>query len=178
MLVTRLGRVFLLGIAGGFSFIAPSHGAGDVERGARASRACMACHSFTPGRHLTGPSLAAVWGRRAGTAAGFGRYSEALKRSEIVWNEKTLDAWLRNPAALIPGNAMLFDGIPDAGTRDDLLAYLQAVSEGRVSAPECALPNLKRVDASSQVAAIRYCGDAYRVLTGDEIGRASCRERV
>lgn len=167
MVVTSLGRIALLVIAGGFSFIAPSHGAGDVERGARVSRSCMACHSFAPGRHLTGPSLAGVWDRRAGSAAGFGRYSDALKRSKLVWNEKTLDAWLRNPAALIPGNAMLFDGIPDPGTRDDLVAYLQAVSKGRASAPESGLPNLKRVDASSQVTAIRYCGDAYRVLTGD-----------
>jgi len=167
MVVTSLVRFALLAIAGGFSFITPSRGAGDVERGAQASRSCMACHSFAPGRHMTGPSLAGVWGRRAGTSAGFGRYSDALKRSELVWNEKNLDAWLRKPAALIPGNAMLFEGIPDPGTRADLLAYLQAVSEGRASASERGLPNLKRVDASSQVTAIRYCGDAYRVLTGD-----------
>ncbi|UUZ68982.1 c-type cytochrome [Polaromonas sp. P2-4] len=130
MALASFGRIVLLGLAGGVSFVAPSHGAGDVERGARASRSCMACHSFAPGRHLTGPSLAGMWGRRAGTATGFGRYSDALKRSEIVWNEKTLDGWLRNPAALIPDNTMLFDGIPDPGTRADLLAYLQAVSEG------------------------------------------------
>ena len=167
MRLASFSRIVLLGLAGGFSFVAPSHAAGDVERGARASRSCMACHSFAPGRHMTGPSLAGVWGRRAGTAAGFGRYSDALKRSKIVWNEKTMDGWLRNPAALIPDNTMLFDGIPDPGTRADLLAYLQAVTEGRASAPERALPNLKRVDASSQVIAIRYCGDAYRVLTGD-----------
>lgn len=167
MALTNFSRIVLLGIAGGFSFVAPSHGAGDVQRGAQASRSCMACHSFSPGRHMTGPSLAGVWGRRAGTAAGFGRYSDALKRSEFTWNEKTLDAWLRSPAALIPGNAMLFDGIPDPNTRADLLAYLQAVSEGRASAPERGLPNLKRAEASGQVTAIRYCGDAYRVLTGD-----------
>jgi len=167
MVVTSLSRIALLAIAGGFSFIAPSHGAGDVERGAQAARTCMACHSFAPGRHLTGPSLAGVWGRRAGSAAGFGRYSDALKRSELAWNEKTLDAWLRNPAALIPGNAMLFDGIPDAGTRNDLVAYLQAVSGGRVVPPAPGLPNLKRVVASSQVTSISFCGDAYRVLTGD-----------
>uniref|UniRef100_UPI002FCABC59 c-type cytochrome n=1 Tax=Devosia sp. TaxID=1871048 RepID=UPI002FCABC59 len=162
----RFGFIVLLGLTGS-SFVAPSHGAGDVERGAQASRSCMACHSFSPGRHMTGPSLAGVWGRRAGTAAGFGRYSDVLKRSELVWNEKNLDAWLRKPATLIPGNAMLFEGIPDPGTRADLLAYLQAVSGGRASAPERGLPNLKRADASSQVTAIRYCGDAYRVLTGD-----------
>ena len=44
---------------------------------ARAARACMACHSFAPARHMTGPSLAGVWGRKAGTVDGFGRYSSA-----------------------------------------------------------------------------------------------------
>ncbi len=167
MTLASVVRAVLLGVAWGFSWVAASHGAADIERGARASRACMACHSFAPGRHLTGPSLAGVWSSRAGTAAGFGRYSPALKRSELVWNEKTLDAWLRDPAALIPGNTMQFAGIPEPGTRADLLAYLRAVSEGRVSAPERALPNLKRADAAREVTAIRYCGDAYRVLTGD-----------
>ncbi len=171
MSTSSFGRTILcLGVATGFSFVSPARGAGDIERGALASRACMACHSFAPGRHLTGPSLADLWGRRAGTAAGFSRYSAALKRSELVWNAQTLDAWLRNPAAVIPGNTMLFDGISQAGTRADLLAYLQAVSEGRVSPPDRRPANLKLADASRQVASIRYCRDAYRVATAD--GRA------
>jgi cytochrome c len=167
MATFSFGRIVFLGVATSFSFVSPSHGAGDIERGALASRTCMACHSFAPGRHLTGPSLADVWGRRAGTAAGFRRYSDALQRSELVWNAETLDAWLRNPATVIPGNTMLFDGIAQAGVRADLLAYLRAVSEGRVSAPDRRPPNLKLADASRQVASIRYCGDAYRVVTAD-----------
>ena len=145
----------------------PSHAAGDVGNGARASRACMSCHSFAPGRHMTGPSLAGVWGRKAGTAEGFGRYSDALKQSGIVWNEKNLDAWLKNPPAMIPGNAMVFGGIGDERARADLLAYLQAASEGRVTVPNRGLPNLKLADVADQVTAIRHCGDAYRVTTGD-----------
>lgn len=168
MSASIFGRTILcLGAATGFSFVSPVHGAGDIERGALASRACMACHSFAPGRHLTGPSLADVWGRRAGTAAGFSRYSNALKRSELVWNAQTLDAWLRNPAAVVPSNTMQFNGISQAGMRADLLAYLQAVSEGRVSPPDRRAPNLKLVDTSRQVTAVRYCGDTYRVVTAD-----------
>ncbi|MGH8864237.1 MAG: c-type cytochrome [Burkholderiales bacterium] len=148
-------------------FGARAHAAGDIDRGARAARACMACHSFAPGRHMTGPSLAAVWGRKAGAAEGFARYSDALKRSGVVWDRQHLDAWLTNPASVIPGNAMVFGGIGDADTRADVLAYLQAVSEGRVSVPDRALPNLKTAAAKAQVSAIRYCGDAYRVTTGD-----------
>jgi len=165
--VQRFGSNVLWGIAGAFLFGAPSHAAGDVERGAQGARACMACHSFAPGQHMTGPSLAGVWGRQAGTADGFGRYSDAVKRSAIVWDKQTLDAWLRNPSALIPGNAMVFDGIADPRTRGDLPAYLQAVSEGRALAQVQRLPNLKIVDVARQVSAIRYCGDAYRVVTGD-----------
>lgn len=145
------------------AFGAPAHGEGDLVRGAQAARVCMECHSFVPGRHMTGPSLAGVWGRKAGTAAGFARYSDALKRSDLVWDERHLDAWLTNPAGVIPGNAMDFPGIADARTRADLLAYLKAVSTGRVSAPDRGLPNLKEADAASQVTAIRFCGDTYRL---------------
>jgi cytochrome c len=167
MIRARFSRFVLWGIAGAFAFGASSHAAGDIERGAQAARACMVCHSFAPGHHLTGPSLAGVWGRKAGTADGFGRYSDALKRAGNVWDEQNLDAWLKNPSAMVPGNAMVFDGIADPRTRAGLLAYLRAVSEDRVSVPYQGLPNLKRVDAAEQVTAIRYCGDAYRVVTGD-----------
>lgn len=149
------------------AFGAPAHGEGDLVRGAQAARACMECHSFAPGRHMTGPSLASVWGRKAGTAAGFARYSDALKRSGLVWDERHLDEWLTNPAAAVPGNVMDFPGIADARTRADLLAYLKLVSSGRVSAPDRGLPNLKKADAASQVTAIRYCGDTYRLTTAD-----------
>jgi cytochrome c len=149
------------------AFGAPAHAEGDLVRGAQAARDCMACHSFAPGRHMTGPSLADVWGRKAGTAAGFARYSDALKRSDLIWDKRHLDAWLKNPAALVPGNAMDFPGIADARTRTDLLAYLEAVSSGRVSAPDRRLPNLKEAGADSQLTAIRYCGDTYRLTTAD-----------
>ena len=156
----------LLGMAC-FAYFSTAHAAGDVERGAAASRNCLACHSFAPGRHLTGPSVASAWGRRGGTAPGFARYSDAMKRSDVVRNDKSLDAWLQNPAALIPGNTMPFGGIADPGMRAGLIAYLQAVSEGRVKVPDRGPPDLKRADASRQVSSVRHCGDAYRVATGD-----------
>lgn len=71
---------------------APAHGAGEAARGATLFRACMACHSTAPGVHLTGPSLANIWGHDAGTVAGFSRYSDAMKRAKVVWNETTLDS--------------------------------------------------------------------------------------
>lgn len=89
------------------------------------------------------------------------------ERSGLVWDIRNLDAWLKNPAALVPGNAMGFPGIADARTRADLVAYLEAVSAGRVSAPDRGLRNLKDLDAESRVTAIRYCGDTYRLTTSD-----------
>lgn len=104
---------------------------GDAATGARAFRSCAACHSLEPGRHSAGPSLAGVWGRKAGTAKGFGGYSAALKSSGIVWNDATLDAWLANPRAAVPGNAMGFPGVFDAAVRAALIAYLKAPDAAR-----------------------------------------------
>ena len=140
---------------------------GDVQRGARAAQACLACHSFAPGQHLTGPSLAGVWGRKAGTAQGFSRYSEVLRRSGLVWNRKELDAWLTNPAALVPGNAMQFAGIADNRVRADVLAWLEAVTNGSVAAPRRELPDLKKANPDARVTAISACGDSYRITTAD-----------
>lgn len=142
--------------------------AGDVARGAQAFRACAACHSLALGEHRTGPSLAAIYGRRAGSAAGFHRYSEALRKTDLVWNEKSLDEWLRDPGALIPGNAMAFRGLPDARARGDVIAYLRAVWAGKAAAPATPMPpDLKAVKAGQRVKTIRHCADAYRVTLAD-----------
>jgi cytochrome c len=111
--------------------------------------------------------LAGVLGRKAGTANGFARYSDAVKQSGLVWDKRNLDAWLKNPAAMVPGNTMTFPGVADAHTRADLVAYLEAVSTGRVKVPDHGLPNLKELDAASRVTSIRYCGDTYRLTTAD-----------
>jgi cytochrome c len=99
--------------------------AGDPGRGARAFSQCMACHSVEPERHLTGPSLSHVWGKKAASVESFMRYSDALKRSGLVWDEQTLDKWLTNPQAFVPGTSMTFPGVKDPAVRADLIAYLQ-----------------------------------------------------
>jgi cytochrome c2 len=60
-------------------------------------RACAACHSLEPNRNMTGPSLAEVWNRKAGSLASFPRYSPALKSAGIIWNDDTLDEWIKDP---------------------------------------------------------------------------------
>jgi cytochrome c len=143
--------------------------AGDAKRGAKAFQACVACHSLERDRHMTGPSLAQLFGRKAGTHKRFLRYSDAMLQSGIVWNERTLDQWLASPVQLIPGNDMAFPGIPDSGARRDLITYLKAVSDGseapRGPAAGPRMPRLKSAQADDVVKAIRYCGDTYFATT-------------
>ena len=144
---------------------------GDSTRGEKVfGGACASCHSIETAVHLTGPRLAGVIGRKAGTAEKFQRYSESLRKSGAVWNDGSLEAWLRDPAAFIPGNAMNFRGIPDAKARADLIAYLKSISNAKTAggAPRPArLPDLaKTADPKSRVSAVRHCGDAYFVTTG------------
>ena len=142
--------------------------AGDAQRGARAFQACAACHALEPGRHMTGPSLGRIWGRKAASEEDFQRYSEALKRSGIVWSEASLDKWLANPQTAVPGNLMSFEGVRDEQARADLIALLRAASEGK--APRAAQarprPDLKKAPPAATVTAIRRCGDSYFVTNG------------
>src|SRR6516165_9616039 len=98
---------------------------GNAARGERVFGACAACHSLEPNRNMTGPSLEALWNRQAGGLASFERYSPALKSSGIVWQDNTLDEWLKDPQHFIPGNTMTFPGIKDTRQRADLLAFLK-----------------------------------------------------
>src|SRR6266851_8948857 len=98
---------------------------GDPARGERMYRACVACHSLEPNRNMTGPSLAALWNRQAAGLPSFPRYSAALKSAGIIWNDDTLDEWIKDPQHFIPGNTMTFAGIGNAQQRADLLAFLK-----------------------------------------------------
>jgi len=145
--------------------------AGDATRGAQVFRNCLACHSVEAGQHLTGPSLANIWGRKAGTAKGFMRYSDALKNAGVVWNDQTLDKWLKDSRDFIPGNEMTFPGIKEQQPRQDLSAFLKAVSEGKKSLAGGMTGNvrnkLKNPDPRGEVKSMRHCGDTYFVTTVD-----------
>jgi cytochrome c len=150
--------------------------AGDPRRGAKVFQACMACHSVKPGEHLTGPSLGHVWNHRAGTTEKFSRYSDALKRADIEWAEATLDKWLSDPAQLVPGTSMIFPGLKESKDRQDVIAYLRAVSEGKTPSAEPSRggmmmqsrkADLKKAQPAGQVVSISHCGDTYTVKTAD-----------
>ena len=143
---------------------------GDAARGAQLYRACMACHSLVPDRNMSGPSLAGVWQRKAGSLESFRRYSPALKAAGLAWDEKSLDAWLKSPAEFVPGNRMTFPGMREATQRADLIAFLKAASSGRPPGPAIGEPgfqDLKKLGPGHEVRAIRYCRDTYHVTTAD-----------
>jgi cytochrome c len=147
--------------------------AGDPEAGAEVFRTCAACHTLEPSAHRTGPSLAGVFGRKAGTAEGFHRYSDALRSADLVWREDTLNGFLDDPQAFLPGNRMTFPGITDAQARADVIAYLQTATAGEAQAQAgeqggmMAAPQLidlrREVGPNNRITSIRYCGDTYTV---------------
>jgi cytochrome c len=152
---------------------------GNPARGERVFGACAACHSLQPDQNMTGPSLADVWNRKAGTLASFSRYSPALKSANIVWNDKTLDEWINDPQHVVPDNQMAFAGIKDARQRADLLAFLkEATQKGGLQTAQQGgpmagmmggggVPNLKKLDPADRVEAITYCTDTYAVTTAN-----------
>jgi cytochrome c len=96
---------------------------GDAARGEKLFVECAACHSLDRAVESVGPSLYGVIGRKAGEGGDF-RYSPALKRSGIVWNEPSIEGFIADPQGVVPGNRMPYAGIPDAAARADLIAYL------------------------------------------------------
>lgn len=99
---------------------------GDPARGETIYARCLACHAFAYDR--TGPRHCGLFGRRAGSVQGFA-YSDAMRRSNLVWDARTLDRFLANPLKTVPGTAMGYAGIADRQERADLIAYLKRVND-------------------------------------------------
>jgi cytochrome c2 len=91
-----------------------------------AFKQCEVCHSATPGKNGIGPSLAGVYGTRAGTVPGYD-FSDAMKNSGLTWDAATLDKYLASPMAVVPGTKMSFGGLSDADKRQAVIAYLKAI---------------------------------------------------
>jgi len=100
----------------------------NLKRGQLLYVTCKACHDVEAGLpHKVGPNLHGMFGRKAGAAEGF-RYTDALAKSGIVWTPETMDAWLKQPGALVPGNGMAFAGVANDDDRASLIAWLMANS--------------------------------------------------
>lgn len=100
----------------------------DVQRGRQLFESrCGGCHSLDENR--VGPALGTVVGRVAGKRADFA-YSPALSRATHVWTPEKLMAWLTDPEALVPGQAMGYR-LAEAGDRHDVVAFLQSLAAGQ-----------------------------------------------
>jgi cytochrome c len=95
--------------------------AADANHGKTLYTACAACHTEKP--DALGPSLKGVVGRKSAALEDF-RYSAAMKRANLTWDEGTLRDYLRDPQGKVKGNRMPFSGFGNASDADDVIAYL------------------------------------------------------
>lgn len=90
---------------------------------------CAQCHTIEQGKPgKQGPNLFNLHGRLAGQNPSF-NYSDANKTSGYLFDDAGLDKYLENPKKAIPGNKMVFAGLPKKAERKALIAYLASMKE-------------------------------------------------
>jgi cytochrome c len=120
----RLVMLLAAGLLSAAALPAPAAAEADPTRGEAVFRKCAACHTLEAnGRNRVGPRLHRLFGRQAGAVGDF-RYTAALKNSGLVWDETTLDAFLKDSEAFVPGIKM-YGGLAIDRDRADLIAYLR-----------------------------------------------------
>lgn len=122
-------RIVAFSLATLFVSMTPA-AAEDLQNGANVFKKCRACHDVGAGaKNKVGPVLNGIYGRTAGSAAGF-NYSDAIKEAgakKLVWDDVTLSAYLESPTTYLPKNKMAFVGIKDEKDRADLIAYMKTM---------------------------------------------------
>ncbi len=112
------GALLLLAVSAGAA------AAADAEHGKELFQTCVACHSDRP--DSLGPSLNGVVGRKSAALEDF-RYSNPMKRANLVWDEDNLRAYIADPQAKVKGNRMPYGGLSDPKDVDDVIAYLKVL---------------------------------------------------
>ena len=107
-----------------FALVAGPAAAADEGHGKVLFETCAACHSDRA--DALGPSLKGVFGRQAASLDGF-RYSNPMKRANLVWDEANLRDYISNPQAKVKGNRMPYGGMNDPKDVDDVIAYLKTL---------------------------------------------------
>ena len=100
---------------------------GDPEHGKKVfMKICSHCHTIEPhGRHIFGPNLWNVYGKKSGQVEDYGHYSDAHKAANLTWDKKQLDSYLEDPYKTIPGTKKHYHGLKNAKERADVIAYLE-----------------------------------------------------
>ena len=108
----------------------------DIRKGEGGAKACTTCHNFEKGAGVkAAPPLYGVVGRAVGAAEGW-TYSEALKAKGGNWTMDALNAFITNPKAYAPGTKMSYPGMPEAGKRAEILAYLNSLADNPAPLPK------------------------------------------
>jgi len=124
------GLAYGLAVGALLCLSAPALAEGDAAKGKADFAKCAICHQVGPGATtLVGPELNGIVGRKVASIAGY-PYSPGMKKlgdEGFVWTEQNIDKWIADPKAMIPDSpmALAFQGIPDAGDRADIIAYLK-----------------------------------------------------
>ena len=98
------------------------------RRGRRVATPCWTCHDLAGRVRKVGPSLQGIYGRRSGQAPDY-HASDALRAASLVWDDRSLAAFLRSPADFVPGTTMVSPGVQDPQSLADLIFYLRHVTE-------------------------------------------------
>ncbi len=122
-LVTRRSRAARLALLAMLAIAYPgqSFASGDPVHGQQVYKVCAACHAIE--KNGAGPKHQGILGRTAGTVPDY-RYSPALQKSGIVWTDETLDKWLADPQAVVPGTKMFY-ALESAQDRADVIEFLK-----------------------------------------------------
>lgn len=116
---------------------------GDVEKGKKVAKKCVACHTLNEGgRNKLGPPLFGVLDRKAASIKAY-KYSKAMKNSGIVWDEHTFNDFITKPKKALRGTKMSFRGIKKASKRLDLIAYFKTLKSGEAGAVAAVVGNVE-----------------------------------
>ena len=112
-----------LGLLLGAAFLALPVAASAADA-PKAFNQCKACHII--GKNAIGPNLVGVAGRKSGSEAGF-KYSDAMAKSGLTWDDATLTKYIGDPKATVPDNKMTFAGLKKAEDVAEVIAYLKTL---------------------------------------------------
>ncbi len=123
----KLG-IFALALGLGIGIAGGAFAAGNAAKGKKVYNKCKACHSLKAGKKKMGPSLFGLMGSKAGMVKGY-KYSKAMKKSGLTWDEVTLDKFLKKPKKMIKRTKMSFAGIKKKKQREDLITFLKKATK-------------------------------------------------
>jgi cytochrome c len=118
-------KLFVFAVLLSFS-MSGSGATADIEAGKTTFKKCALCHTAEAGKNKIGPSLFGIVGRKSASLKNY-NYSDAMKNFNHTWNPQTLNTYLTDPHAMVPGTKMIFPGIKDQTERANLIAYLETL---------------------------------------------------